>query len=328
MGIGYAPKAWRVLTDHLRRLSHADEAILTSGLARRTRGGRLYDTFRDRAMMPIRRLDGTIAGFIGRLPDGAEGPRYLNSPESPLFRKGELLFGLHEVRNRMATGVRPVLVEGPLDAMAVNTAAPQHYAAVAPSGTAITTAQLHALGRITDLNKTGLIIALDGDPAGQAATERAWDVLSQITGPTEAAILPDGQDPADILRRQGPAALREALQHTTPLADIAIDATIRRAGHSLQTHEDRIAAIRAAAPLIARLPPHQVAHQVARVARALGTDPAIVTEVLTETVAPADARRLAADDFPLRPLDPTRPAPQSSATSRPDQAPVKHSRHL
>ncbi|SEF78151.1 Toprim-like [Thermomonospora echinospora] len=327
-GIGHAPKAWRVLTDHLRHLSHTDEAILTSGLARRARSGRLYDTFRDRAMLPIRRPDGTIAGFIGRLPDGAEGPKYLNSPESPIFRKGELLFGLHEIRNRMVTGARPVLVEGPLDAMAVNTAAPQHYAAVAPSGTALTTAQLHALDRIADLSNSGLIIALDGDPAGRAATERAWSVLSQVTGPVEAAILPGGQDPADILRHQGPAALHEALQRTTPLADIAIDAAVRRAGHSLQAHEDRIAAIRAAAPLVAQLPPRQVAHQVVRMARALGTDPAIVTEALTETVAPADARHLAADDFPLSPLAPTRPATQGNTTSRPNRPPTKHPKHL
>ncbi|MBA9007278.1 toprim domain-containing protein [Thermomonospora cellulosilytica] len=327
-GVGHAPKAWRGLTDHLRGLGHSDEAILASGLARRARNGRLYDTFRDRVMVPLRRPDGIIAGFIGRRPDGADGPKYLNSPDSPLFHKGELLFGLHETRGYLAAGARPVIVEGPFDAMAINTAAPQQYAAVAPSGTALTTAQIRALGHTANLHKTGLIIALDGDAAGQAATERAWKTLAHLHGPVEAVILPEGRDPADILRDQGPDALREALQQTTPLADLVIDAAITRAGRSLHSPEDRLAAARAAAAVIAHLPPAQVPHQVARVAELVRTDPATITQAVVEAIAPdaATARRLADDDFPLPPLasPPThrhRPADRPRPASR---RPTKH----
>lgn len=283
--VGYAPKAWRALTDRLRALGYDSDAIVASGLGRRGRSGTLFDTFHDRVMLPLRDGDGTIRGFIGRRPDGAGGPKYLNSPQTPVFRKRELLFGLYENRERLARGARPVITEGPFDAIAVHTAGP-HLAAVSPCGTTITTGHLDALGRHTDLASAGILLALDGDRTGHQAAVRAWQVLTRVPGPVGVALLGDGRDPAGILCDGGCASLCKALQSEIPLADVAVDAAIERHGGSLEFAEGRLAAARAAASAIAGVPPTQVARQVARVAARLRIDPVIVTEALVAVVSP------------------------------------------
>ncbi|MGI8333775.1 toprim domain-containing protein [Actinomadura scrupuli] len=283
--VGYAPRAWRALTDRLRALGYTGDEIVASGLGRRGQGGSLFDTFHDRVMLPLRDGDGTIRGFIGRRPDGAAGPKYLNSPQTPIFRKRELLFGLYETRDRLARGARPVITEGPFDAIAVHTAGP-HLAAVSPCGTTIGDGQLDVLGRRADLASTGILLALDGDRTGRHAAVRAWDVLTRVPGPVGAVLFGDGQDPAEVLRDGGCAILCEALQSEIPLADVAVDAAIERHGGSLEFAEGRLAAARAAASAIARVPPAQVARQVARVAARLRIDPAIVTEALVSAVSP------------------------------------------
>ncbi|WP_329519512.1 toprim domain-containing protein [Spirillospora sp. NBC_01491] len=286
--IGYAPRGTHALTDHLRGLGHDDAAILAAGLARRGRGGRLYDVFRDRAMFAIRTADGRIAGFIGRLPDGGTGPKYLNSPDSAFFHKGDLLYGLHEARERFAGGARPVLVEGPLDAIAVGlAAAPREHAAVAACGLSLTAAQLAALGRAADLDRTGLVLALDGDPAGRTAALRAWETLAPVGGPVEAVPFPTGRDPADLLREEGPGAVRRALSGTAGLMDLVVDGAVERSGGTLGTPEQRLAAIRAAAAVIAAGRPAEAAAQVVRVAARLGVDAGAVTDALVDAVSPA-----------------------------------------
>ncbi|RAY14994.1 hypothetical protein DPM19_09595 [Actinomadura craniellae] len=299
--LGYAPKAGRTLTDHLRRIGHSDQVILASGLARRTRTGALFDAFRDRLVFPLRTGEGAVVAFIGRRPDGAPGPKYLNSPETALFRKGEVLFGLHETRDRLAAGARLVIVEGPLDAIAVNTT--DGYAAVGPCGTALTAAQLAALGRHADLDTAGVLLALDGDPAGQASTIRAWLTLSHLTGPLDALVLPDERDPADVLRAGGPPAVRTMLRFPVPLADLVVDACIDRYGGTLEFAEQKLTAVRAATALIARMPAVQVPRQVARLHARTGVEVAIVTDALTEAVGgePAGAPALAARSFPVPP---------------------------
>jgi DNA primase len=286
--IGYAPGSWRALTEHLRGLGYDDEAILGAGLARRGRRGVLHDVFRDRVMFAVRDGDGAVAGFVGRLAEGADGPRYLGSPESAIFRKSRLPYGLHEARGRLAEGARPVIVEGPFDAVAVNVAVPGH-AAVAVCGSTVTAAHLRALraGRAAG-SGAGVLLALDGDQAGRAAAIRAWGVLSGVDAPVDVALLPAGDDPADVLRREGPAALREALAATRPLADLVVDAAVERAGGALRSPEERLAALRASTALIARMAPVHVARQAGRVARRLGLDHATVTSALVEAVTAAE----------------------------------------
>jgi DNA primase len=261
--IGYAPAAWRTLTSLLRSYGFGEDRQVSSGLVRRSRHGRLYDLFRDRVMFAIRTRDGSIAGFIGRTAEGVGGPKYLNSPESPHFQKGRLLYGLHELRGR------PVVVEGPLDAIAVRMAG---FAAVSPCGTRLTSDQAALLG-------DDPLLALDGDPAGLRGALHAWDLFD---GPVNAVVLPPGKDPADLLSTGGPAAVRAALRHEIPLIDLAVDEAIDR--HHLQFIEGQVAAARAAAEVIARIRHDNAARQVARVAARLAFDPAEITTYVIEAL--------------------------------------------
>src|SRR5436309_4038633 len=209
--VGYAPAGWRVLTAYLRDLGYGDAAIQAAGLARRTRRGALVDFFRGRAMFGIRWPDGTVAGFTGRARPGGgrAGPVYLNSRTTGLYRKGSLLFGLYEGRRALAAGARPVLVEGPLDAIAVNAAG--SYAGVSPCGTALTPAQVTLLARTCDLRRAGVGVAFDAGRAGRRAAVRAYHLLREETDLAVAAILPAGQDPAGFRREHGGRALARRL---------------------------------------------------------------------------------------------------------------------
>ena len=169
--------------------------IETAGLARPSRRGTLIDTFRNRAMLPIRSATGTVIAFIGRAPDrsGAGVPKYLNSPKTSLYDKSEILFGLWEAQDALADGARPVLVEGPFDAIAVTTAGQGRFAGLAPCGTALSARHADALSRIADLPTAGVLVAFDPDPPGRRAAVRAYRLLSKLTARTSAVTLPAGQ---------------------------------------------------------------------------------------------------------------------------------------
>jgi len=285
---GYAPAAWNALTRHLRTGDYPDPLIEAAGLARRARRGDLIDTFRDRAMLPIRSDDGTIVAFIGRAPEHADPrvPKYLNSPGTDLYNKSEVLFGLWEAREQLASGAQPVIVEGPFDAIAVSAACAGHHVGVSPCGSVLTVHQATALEAAADLRTAGVLVAFDPDQAGRRAAISAYHLLSPLTGNTTAAILPPGRDPAQILHDHGPAGLAGMLaHHTQPLADLVIDAEVDRWSQWLRHPEGQINALRAAAPVIAGLPPGHVARHVARLADRLGLDHAIVTEAVTDALS-------------------------------------------
>jgi DNA primase len=281
---GYAPSGWDVLTRHLRALGYSAAVIQAAGLAHRSRRGTLIDTFRDRAMLPIYGRDGVIAGFIGRAPGqaGPGVPKYLNSPATSLYRKRETLFGLWEARDLLARGARPVIAEGPFDALAVTIAGAGRFAGVAPCGTALTGEQIAALAEGCDLRAAGVLVAFDPDPAGRKAAVTAYHLLTPHTDVMAAAVLPGGTDPAKIMADRGATALAYVLtQNTCPLADLVIDAEVDSWSRWLGYAEGQINALRAAAPLIAAMPPAHVARQVARLARRLGLDSATVTGAVT-----------------------------------------------
>lgn len=262
---GYAPHGWTALLNHLRNLGHDDQVIEAAGLARRSSRGTLIDHFRDRVMFAIRDEHGTIAGFIGRTHPqaGSDVPKYLNSPETQLFRKSSLLFGLHQARDNLAHGAIPVMTEGPFDAIAISTAAPGRYAGLAPCGTALTAHQVAALSRLADLPKSGVLVALDGDRAGRQAAIKAHPILLPAVAMPGAVILPANSDPASILQSDGPAALRELLhRQVRPLAEIVIDAQLDTWAERLDHPEGRLAALRAAADLIASQLPAETATKV------------------------------------------------------------------
>jgi DNA primase len=303
--IGYAPAGWTALTDHVRDLGFGHEAIVAAGLARRSVRGSLIDLFRDRLMFPVRAPDGTVAGFIGRAPPSADpaaghGPVYLNTPATPLYHKGALLFGLHEATPALTAGARPVLAEGPLDALAITLASasspaaphpppaaggpgqdrvPVRYAGVAPCGTALTAAQVRLLAAAA--GRRPVTVAFDGDAAGRRAAVRAFALLHTVTDGIAVAPLPEGADPAGYFRDHGPAALGRLLAAAGPLADLVVDAKLADFARWLGFTDGKFLALHAVAPLVAGLPSGQVARQVARVADCLGLSHAEVTNAVT-----------------------------------------------
>ncbi|MEV5830484.1 toprim domain-containing protein [Spirillospora sp. NPDC052242] len=324
--IGQAPRAQRALVRHLRELGHDDRTLVEAGLARQTDDAEPFDVLRDRVLFPLRDREGAVVGFIGRRRDEGKGPKYLNTPVTALFKKRELLFGLHEVRGQLAGPARPLLVEGPLDAIAVNTVMPQTYAAVAPCGTAISPAHLGSLAAIADLDAQGLVIALDGDPAGRAGAVRAWRTFQDVTWPIDAAVLPHGLDPADLLSNDSRHSVTGALQSAAPLVDLVVDETIERFGGTLEFIESRLTAARAAARLIADLPPTQISRQVVRVSVRTQVEVTEVTAAVAAAISPEPGVAPAADDFPLPPLADSGPAPRATSGRAPEPSRRSHSR--
>jgi len=229
---GYAPAGFTALTAHLRRHGATDAELLAAGLAKTASTGKTIDTFRDRLILPIHHK-GAVAGFVGRrhpdtdhLQPGTDaaakgGPKYLNTGDTVLFAKGDQLYGMAENAHRLATGATPVVVEGPIDVLAVSLASPDHVG-VAPLGTSLTDTQADSLtAHLT--SPRGVLVATDGDLAGQLAAERDYWMLTARGGYPKHVTFPTGQDPAGILASQGPSALQALLARPRPLAQVLVD---------------------------------------------------------------------------------------------------------
>jgi len=218
---GQAPAGWTGLVDHLRRQGVTDQEMTVTGVAAVASTGRLIDRFRNRVVFPIIH-DGAVLGFVGRrhpsLTDGdSRGPKYLNTADTPLFHKGAQLFGLFAQPS--ADGAIPVIVEGPMDAVAVTIASGGRYLGVATLGTSLTDEQAAQLASICP----DPVVATDTDIAGQIAAERDFWILTPYRLDPVYAQLPQGSDPADLLARAGPAALVQALDDAQPLAQRLLD---------------------------------------------------------------------------------------------------------
>jgi DNA primase catalytic core len=299
---GYAPATWNALTRHLRRLGCPPALIEACGLARRSRHGTLIDTFRDRAMFPVYTGGGALAGFTGRAPTHAPPgtPKYFNSPRTSIYDKRSILFGLWQARDALAHGARPVLAEGPLDAIAITTAGAGRHAGLSPCGTAFTSHHAAALARTVDLREIGVLVAFDADPAGQRAAVRAYYLLTPYTTSLAAVTFQPGHDPAQLLAEHGPAALERTIQRDVrPLADLVIDAEIQRWSRWLHYPEGRVNALRAAAHAVAAMPTDQVARQAARLSTQLGLSHQTVTMAITEVLP--DVIGTARTSFTTRP---------------------------
>jgi DNA primase len=210
--LGFAPATGTALARALANRRFDAKQAAELGLVGRSQDGRVYDRFRGRLMFPIRQGDGRVMGFGGRILDG-EGPKYLNSPESPLFRKGEGVYGLFEARQAIREADQVIIVEGYLDALALVQAGIAY--AVATLGTALTVAQLRLLRRFS-----GNVIAFfDGDAAGQKAAERAFALCAEAGVWARGAFLQDGFDPDTFVRQRGLDATQALLAEAIPLAD-------------------------------------------------------------------------------------------------------------
>jgi len=280
--VGYAPPGWTMLLSQLRDIGFTDTEILGAGLAVETRRGTLIDRFRDRLVLGIHDTRGDVVGFVGRCaPHGeSRGPKYLNSPRTALFRKGQVLFGLSEQRNRMRVGATPVLVEGPLDVLAI-ASMDGAYAAVSACGTAFKPGQATTLRRVSPSDT--VISAYDGDDAGRRAARTAYSRLSSLFDSVLSVRFPDHEDPASLAAR-APDSMARALKTATPLLDHIVDDVL--CGYSrLDNAEARVCAMHETTRLLARLSPRDVSRQVGRVSHQLGFEPSEVTRDLLAAVA-------------------------------------------
>jgi len=213
--LGFAPPGWQTLWDHLRGKGVEAELILGAGLARPSDKGRdPYDTFRNRIMFPIRDARGRPIAFGGRAMDPEDGAKYLNSPETELFDKSRTLYNHGPAREAAGKGTPLVVAEGYMDVIALSEAG--FGATVAPLGTAVTETQLQLLWRIDPEP----VIALDGDTAGLRAAMRVIDLALPLLEAGQSlrfAVMPAGQDPDDVIRAGGAAAMQKVLEAAQPM---------------------------------------------------------------------------------------------------------------
>jgi DNA primase len=250
--IGYAPAEWDALTRHLRGRGFTDTELLSGGLASQGRRG-LIDKFRGRLMWPIADLSGDVIAFGARkLAADDDGPKYLNSPETILFKKSSVLYGADLAKRDIAQRRQAVLVEGYTDVMACHLSG--ITTAVATSGTSFGEGHVTILRRLLmdDSQFRGeVIFTFDGDAAGQRAALRAFSLEEKFVTQTFVAVQPDGLDPCDLRLKHGEAAVRDLIAQRVPLFEFAIRSAIGE--HNPETAEGRLAALDAAAPIVARI---------------------------------------------------------------------------
>ena len=251
-GLGFAPAGWQNLVDHLRRKGFTDAEVIEGGLAGQGRRG-AYDRFRNRLLWPVREVTGEVVGFGARKLDPSEdGPKYLNSPESPIFHKGRLLYGLDLAKREISRKGEAVIVEGYTDVMACHEAGVT--TAVATCGTSFGEDHLKILRRMLlgRSNQGGRVVfTFDGDKAGQKAAVRAFAEEHGFTSETFVAVQPDGLDPCDLRLQQGPQAVADLVDGASPLYEFMIRTIVE--GYDLTNAEGRIAALDAAAPVVASI---------------------------------------------------------------------------
>ena len=248
-GVGYAPRGWDNLLKHLRSQGFTDEELRATGMFSEGNRG-LYDRFRGRIIWPIRTVAGETIGFgARRLFDDDQGPKYLNTPETPLYKKSQVLYGIDLAKREMTKTKQVVIVEGYTDVMAAHLAGIK--TAVATCGTAFGAGHIKVVRRmITDDGSGGeIIFTFDGDAAGQKAALAAFEEDQRFVAQTYVAVAQEGMDPCDLRLHRGDAAVRSLIASRRPLFEFVIDTTLKR--FDLTTLEGRVLAMRAIAPIIA-----------------------------------------------------------------------------
>jgi DNA primase len=251
-GIGYSPPEWEALTRHLRGRGFTDAELMTGGLASQGRRGPV-DRFRGRLMWPIRDLTGDVIAFGARkLAADDDGAKYLNTPETPLFKKSSVLYGADLAKRDIAQRRQAVIVEGYTDVMACHLSG--ITTAVATSGTSFGDGHIKILRRLlldSDKFRGEVIFTFDGDAAGQRAVERAFTFEGDFVTQTMFTLQPDGLDPCDLRLKHGDAAVRDLIAQRVPVYEFAIRGELDK--HNLDTNEGRLAALDAAARIIGRI---------------------------------------------------------------------------
>lgn len=298
--VGYAPKGWDTTLRELRKHGFSEEELITAGLAVKGKNG-IYDRFRGRVMWPIRDLTGKTIGFGARkLYDNDQGPKYLNTPETPIYKKSQVLYGLDLARKDISTLRNVVIMEGYTDVMAAHKAG--ITTAVATCGTAFSTEHASLIRRIIgdtqavnalknslNLNEaiTGagseVIFTFDGDEAGQKAALKAFAEDQRFLSQTYVASDPQGMDPCDIALLRGEEELRHVIANRIPMFEFVIRTVLKQ--FDLKNPEGQIEAMRLAAPVVAQIRDHALRPEYARrLAGWLGLDEKMVHRAVTEAV--------------------------------------------
>jgi len=303
-GCGFAPEGWDVLVKHLRQAGFSAQELINAGLAKEGRSGPI-DRFRRRLIWPIRDLAGDVIGFGARkLFDDDDGPKYLNTPETTLYKKSHVLYGIDLAKREIARQGKAVVVEGYTDVMACHLSGVP--TAVATCGTAFGADHIGVLRRLlldTDAFAGEIIFTFDGDAAGQKAALRAFNDDQKFVAQTFIAVSPDNMDPCELRQAKGATAVRDLVARREPLIAFALRSVLRR--YDLDTAEGRVAALREAAPMVAKIKDRALRPEYARkLAGDLGMD----IEPVNRAVAAAGG-----NPAPV-PGARSRPAPPSDAT--------------
>ncbi|MFF2450935.1 DNA primase [Isoptericola sp. NPDC058082] len=260
-GVGYAPTGWDALLRHLQGRGFTQAELVASGLVSQGQRG-IYDRFRGRLVWPIRDVTGAVIGFgARRLYDEDQGPKYLNTPETSLYKKSQVLYGIDLAKKSIAQGKRVVIVEGYTDVMAAHLSGVD--SAVATCGTAFGGDHAKVVRRLLGDTTAGgglqlasgaslggeVIFTFDGDAAGQKAAVRAFGEDQRFHAQTFVAVEPGGMDPCELRMSRGPEGVRALVDGRQPLFEFVIRTTLDT--FDLDTVEGRVGALRAAAPLVA-----------------------------------------------------------------------------
>jgi len=300
-GCGFAPEGWDPLTRHLRQKGFTGPELVAAGLAREARSGSLIDRFRRRLVWPIRELSGDVIGFGARkLFDDDDGPKYLNTPETSLYKKSHVLYGIDHAKREIARQGRAVIVEGYTDVMACHLAGVK--TAVATCGTSFGADHIGVLRRLlmdTDAFAGEIIFTFDGDAAGQKAALRAFDEDQRFVGRTFIAVSPDNMDPCELRLAKGDLAVRDLVARREPLVDFALRQTLQR--FDLDTVDGRVEAMRRAAPLVAKIKDREKRPEyVRKLAGDLGMEIEPVQRAVAAAHAPAATATAAANNAIVR----------------------------
>ncbi len=250
-GIGFAPQGGEALSRHLRERGFTEDEMVTGGLSGRGSRG-LYDRFRGRLVWPIRDTTGDTVGFGARrlFDDDRIAAKYLNTSETPIYKKSQILYGLDAAKKAIATERRAIVVEGYTDVMAAHLAGVE--GAVATCGTSFGVEHIKLLRRImrdeADQSPARVVFTFDGDAAGQKAAMKAFGEDQRWVAQSFVAVAPDGMDPCDLRIAKGDAAVRGLVDGAVPMFEFAVRTTIRR--FDLETAEGRVQAMKAVAPII------------------------------------------------------------------------------
>lgn len=283
-GVGYAPDSWDSLTKYLRAAGYTIEELELAGLSKMGERGPI-DKFRNRLTWPIRDISGDVVGFGARKlasDEEDQGPKYLNTSETPIYKKSQVLYGLDMAKKEIAKKRQVVIVEGYTDVMAAHLAG--ITTAVATCGTAFGAEHIRIIRRLLmddDAFRGEVIFTFDGDAAGQKAAMRAFGEDQKFVTQTFVAVEPDGLDPCDLRQIKGDLALRDLIAKRVPLFEFAIRTELKL--HNLATAEGRVNALNATAPLVAQIRDKSLRPEYSRLlAGWLGIEVEIVTSAVSQ----------------------------------------------